>query len=74
MAATKSEATARLILKVETGQTAAGAPVYSQRSFAHINPALTDDDVLAIGNALAGLQIRPLGSVHRQDTAKLTEA
>jgi hypothetical protein len=74
MAATKSEAAAKLILKVETGQTSTGVPIYSSRTFANINPALTDDDVLAIGSALAGLQSRSLGSIHRQDTAKLVEA
>ena len=74
MAATKNDAASKLILKVEIGKTAAGQPSYSQRTFANLNPALSDEDVLAIGSALAGLQSYPLGSVNRQDTAKIVEA
>ena len=54
--------------------TAGGVPVYGKRSFADIRPSISDDDVLSVGTALAGLQTRTLGKVMRQDTAVLVEA
>ena len=73
MAAVKTNETTKLVLSVETGTTAGGAPVYGQRSFANIRPSLSDDDVLTLGTGLAALQTHPLGKVVRQDTAVLVE-
>ena len=74
MAATKQDKSCVMHVIVETGNTPSGGAVYSTRSFANINPALVDDDFLSIGNALAGLQMYPLGSIRRVDMAKLVEA
>jgi len=73
MAVQKSGAETKLIVKVETGTTASGAPAYGQRTFTHINPELADADVLELGKALGALQSYPVGSVNRQDAAKLEE-
>lgn len=74
MAATKQDKSCVMHVVVETGKTASGGAAYSTRSFANINPALVDDDFLSIGNALAGLQMYPLGSIQRVDMAKVVEA
>lgn len=71
MAVNKVEQTSRLIVKVETGINTAGQPVYRQRSFANLNPALSDEDVLAIGTALGALQQYRIEAVGRQDNAIL---
>lgn len=44
---------------------------YSSRSFGYINPSLAEDDILDIGQKIAGLQKYNLGSVNRQDTAEI---
>lgn len=69
--ATKANESTKLILKVETGVSASGQPAYSQRTFGNINPLTGNDDLFAIGTALAGLQSCPLGSINRQDAAAL---
>lgn len=72
--AVKTDKTSKLILKVQTGTNTAGEPTYSQRSFANINPALSDDDFLAIGTAVAALQSHTVGAVNRQDGATVVTA
>lgn len=69
--AIKKDAECEIIIKVETGTTSTGKASYSSRSFGYINPALTEDDILDIGQKLAGLQKYTLGSVNRQDTAEI---
>jgi len=69
--ATKNSQTTKMILKVVTGTDASGKAVYAQRNFAHIDPAITDDDFLSIGTKLAALQASPLEGVYRQDQAGL---
>ena len=73
MAAVKTEAATKLILKVETGLTASGAAAYSQRTFGDINPELGTQDAYEVAAALAALQTYPLGAIIRQDSAVLTE-
>lgn len=69
--AIKKNAECEIIIKVETGITTTGKTSYSSRSFDHINPSLTEDDILDIGQKLAGLQKNKLGSINRQDTAEI---
>ena len=57
--------------KVETGTTSTGKASYSSRSFGYINPSLSEDDILDIGQKIAGLQKYNLGSVNRQDIAEI---
>lgn len=71
MATEKIEQSAKLIIKVQTGVNASGKPAYRQRVLANMNPALTDDEVLAIGQAIGGLQQHDIEAVSRQDNAVL---
>ena len=67
--AVKKNAECEIIIKVETGTTSTGKA--SCRSFGYINPSLAEDDILDIGQKIAGLQKYNLGSVNRQDTAEI---
>lgn len=69
--AVKKNAECEIIIKVETGTTSTGKASYSSRSFGYINPSLAGDDILDIGQKIAGLQKYNLGSVNRQDTAEI---
>ena len=64
--AVKKNAECEIIIKVETGTTSTGKASYSSRSFGYINPSLAEDDILDIGQKIAGLQKYNLGSVNRQ--------
>ena len=74
MAVNKSEQAAKLMIKVQTGVSASGNPVYRQRSFANMNPALADEDVLNIGTTIGQLQKHNVESISRQDNAVLATA
>ena len=69
--AVKNGASSKIILKVENGIGKGGAVLLAQRTFPHINPALSDDDAFTIGEALAGLQDHTLGTIARTDSASL---
>ena len=58
-------------LKLVRGQEAKDNPKYSTRSFKDINTELSDEDMLSVGTAMAGLQTMPLGQVLRTDTTEL---
>ena len=58
-------------LKLVSGKDAKDNPKYSSRSFKDINTQLSDEDMLSVGTAMAGLQTMPLGQVLRTDTAVL---
>ncbi len=73
MALKRNGATSKLILRVAVGTDAKGAVAYGQRSFAHINPALSDADFLTVGKAIGALQMYAVSTVNRQDVAKLEE-
>lgn len=53
--AVKKNAECEIIIKVETGTTSTGKVSYSSRSFGYINPSLAEDDILDIGQKIAGL-------------------
>ena len=72
MAVSKAEQTAKLIIKVKTGVNENNNPVYSQRSFANFNPALSDEDVLSIGTMIGELQEHGVEAISRQENAVLT--
>lgn len=71
MAVNKAEQTAKLMIKVQTGVNASGNPVYRQRSFANMNPALTDEDALGIGTMIGELQEHVVEAISRQENAVL---
>lgn len=69
--AVKQNIECEIIVKVQTGTTSTGKASYSSRSFNYINPNISEDDILDIGQKIASLQKYTLGSVNRQDTAEI---
>lgn len=70
--AVKKETATKLALKVKiVGED--GKVTYSQRTFAHISPALSDEDAYSIGMMLGALQSHDVVSVTRTDAAGLSE-
>lgn len=67
----KEIAASTIKLKLVSGQDAKDNPKYSTRSFKDINTELSDEDMLSVGTAMAGLQTMPLGQVLRTDTKEL---
>ena len=67
----KEIAASTMKLKLVSGQDAKDSPKYSTRSFKDINTELSDEDMLFVGTAMAGLQTMPLGQVLRTDTTEL---
>lgn len=72
--AVKKNVECNIVIKVQTGTTTTGKPSYASRSFGDINPEISDDNVLTIGQKLADLQKYSLGSVNREDLAEIAEA
>lgn len=70
--AQRSESKTKLMINVETGTKSDGTPIVKARTISNVNPALTDDDILAVGNALGQLQTNKVSSISRQDTAALS--
>lgn len=67
----KEIAASTMKLKLVSGQDAKDNPKYSTHSFKDINTELSDEDMLSVGTAMAGLQTMPLGQVLRTDTTEL---
>ena len=67
----KEIAASTMKLKLVSGQDAKDNPKYSTRSFKDINTELSDEDMLSVGTAMAGLQTMPLVQVLRTDTTEL---
>ncbi|SNU93461.1 Protein of uncharacterised function (DUF1659) [Megamonas hypermegale] len=72
--AVKKNVECNIVIKVQTGTTTTGKPSYASRSFGDINPEISDDNVLTIGQKLSGLQKYTLGSVNREDLAEIAQA
>ncbi|MCL6594175.1 MAG: DUF1659 domain-containing protein [Alicyclobacillus sp.] len=60
-----------LQLQFQAGTSVNGQPKLQNRNFAHVSPAAADDDVLAVGQALAALCAQPLYAVTRVDQSSL---
>lgn len=67
----KEIAASTMKLKLVSDQDAKDNPKYSTRSFKDINTQLSDEDMLSVGTAMAGLQTMPMGQVLRTDTTEL---
>jgi len=64
----------KLVLTVVAGHSASGKAIEKARSFSNVNAALSDDDLLAVGQGLGGLQSYEVESVGRNDTAAIVAA
>ena len=69
--AVKKNAECEIIIKVETGTNSTGKAWYSSRRFCYINPDLAEDDILDVGQKIAGVKKYNIGSVDLQDTAEI---
>ncbi|WP_298463170.1 DUF1659 domain-containing protein [uncultured Mitsuokella sp.] len=71
MATQRINVTTTLKIKVENGATATGATKYATRTVSNINPEITDDDMLAIGEEFAALQTHAVGDIQRSEVSTL---
>jgi hypothetical protein len=73
MAVVKTPDNSRLIIKVQTGVSDAGNPVFRQRSFNNVKADAADADIYAVGQAIGGLQQHAVSSIGRIDEAGLLD-
>lgn len=52
-------------IKVQTGVSGTGNPVYGFRNYGKVKPAATDSDIFDVAQALAGLQKYAVSSIQR---------
>lgn len=71
MATQRTNITTSLKIKVENGTTESGVIKYATRTFSSINPDITDDDLFAVGQGLAALQVHEVGDIQRAENATL---
>lgn len=71
MATQRVNVTTALKIMVESGTTDAGTIKYAARTISSINPEISDEDLLAIGQGLADMQSNDVGDIKRSDIATL---
>ena len=71
MATQRTNIKTSLKIKVENGTTDTGAVKYATRTYSSINPEISDDDLLAIGQGLGALQTHDVGDVQRGENATM---
>lgn len=73
LAVAKIPGMSRLVLGFEVGMDEYGRPVHRSQTLQNVRPDAADQDVYDVAQALASLQLYPLGFVNRVDEAQLTE-
>lgn len=74
MAIERNSAKSTLKIKVAVGAGANGSVTYGVRTITDMNPELTDEDMLAIGQEVGTLQTYAVSGVVRTDSATLETA
>ena len=74
MAVTATPKSCSVILEVETGVSADGSTLYSQRTIGRIDPALTDEKAYEFAAAVGTLQSAPVGDIYRTNKVALSRA
>lgn len=73
MAVVKVPQATRLQIKVQTGISQAGNPVYRLRTLQNIKTSASDADLYAVADAISGLQANTVIGFARQDDANLMD-
>lgn len=60
-----------LAIHVQKGVSASGNPVYAYRNYTSVKPSATVENMYAVGQALAGLNMYPVSDIQRIDYANL---
>jgi hypothetical protein len=66
--------TSHLIIRTQTGTTPTGKPILKNRAYTNVKVTASDEDVYAIGEAMANLQSDPVVAVERLNSNTLTKA
>ena len=71
MATQRTNITTSLKIKVENGTTNTGTVKYATRTVSSINPEISDEDLLAVGQGLGALQSHDVGDIQRLENATM---
>lgn len=71
MATQKIASKSTLNIQVQTGVNTSGQPIVTNRSYSGIKVTAADDDVMAVGQAIAAVQSLPVMAYQRVDYAEL---
>lgn len=71
MAVVSIQKSTTMSIKVQTGISGTGAPVYGYRNYGRVKPAATHADIFAVAVAMTNLQKHPVNSIQRIDTGDL---
>lgn len=73
MAVVNMPQAARMQIKVQTGISATGSPVYRVRNLQNLKTDAADDSVYSVAQGLGELQQHTVVAISRQDDANLME-
>ena len=73
MAITKTSGDSVAKLKVRTGTSGTGNPIYRTKRFGNVKPLAADDDIYDVTNGIGTLQKYAVNGIFRVDNAQLIE-
>lgn len=74
MAVVATPKSCSVIIEVETGVSADGSTIYSQRTIGRIDPALADEKAYTFAGMVGTLQSAPVGDIYRTNKVILSQA